>query len=110
MSTIEILDRFGNSIKNWYDEIPKTFTHDLAFLDIDPREACDCKTCTALKLRRDSIFKNKWYYKIFKKKTKGIPNKDVIPPPPEPTIMELEECLKRQLRNHGYGITYRKTI
>ncbi len=61
-----ILDQYGNPINEWYNEIPETFNHDLTYLDIDSREACDCIKCTDLKKRRDSIYKNKWYYKIFK--------------------------------------------
>ena len=62
-----ILDQYGNLIENWYDEIPEIFQHDLTYLGIDSREACDCKDCMNLKKRRDAIFKNKWYYKIIKK-------------------------------------------
>ena len=61
-----ILDRHGNPIKEWYDEIPTTFAHDLTYLDIDSREMCDCVNCKKLKKRRDLIYKNKWYYRILK--------------------------------------------
>ena len=46
--------------------IPKIYMHDLSYLGIDSREICNCCRCTTIKKRRDSIYKNKWYYKIFK--------------------------------------------
>lgn len=61
-----IVDRYGNDIIFSNESyIPITYEHDIAFLYIDSREACNCSKCSVLKNRRDSIYKNKWYYKIW---------------------------------------------
>jgi len=57
-----LVDKYGNP---FVDEsiIPKIYTHDLPVVG-NAKEVCKCIDCKQLRKRRDSIFKNKWYYKL----------------------------------------------